>query len=225
MSWKDDIRDPGCELCPLHTGAEYRCLMGSGKSSSEIMIIGEAPGAREDESHQAFVGPAGKLLRDVLPQIGIDPAECYITNVAKCRPEGNRTPELKEIKTCVSEYMIPELEKVKPKFMLLLGNSALRGIVGKSGITKHSGSVYEIEVADGHYAQVMPTLHPAAILRNPRWEETFAADMVRFGNLVKGIDTSPSHTDQAHPHCETLEVVRSGVHGRGGNLVGRGDGY
>lgn len=191
MSWKDEIRNPDCELCPLHEGADHVCLMGSGKSTSNIMIIGEAPGAREDESHRAFVGPAGKVLTSVLDQIDIKREDCYITNVAKCRPPENRTPELKEIKACVQSYLVDEFEMVKPGYVLLLGNSALRGVVGKSGITKHNGTVWEIEVAAGHTAQVMATLHPAAILRNPKWTETFAADMIRFSNLIQGIDTSP----------------------------------
>jgi uracil-DNA glycosylase family 4 len=192
MSWKDELRNPNCTLCPLHAGADHVCLMGSGKRASDIMIIGEAPGAREDEAHRAFVGPAGKLLRHVLPQVGIQPEDCYITNVAKCRPPKNRTPEWgKETKVCVKSYLVPEFEAVRPSFVLLLGNPALKSVVGKSGITKYNGTVWEIEIADGHNAKVMATLHPAAVLRNPKWQETFSADLVRFGNLIKGIDTSP----------------------------------
>lgn len=189
--WRDRVRNPSCELCPLHEKAEFVCLMGSGPKRSKIVVVGEAPGAREDEKHEAFVGPAGRLLNSSLAQVGIERDTVYVTNVAKCRPPNNRTPELKEIKTCIQNYLVQELEHIKPEFVLLLGNSALRGVVGKSGIMKQSGTVFEAEVADDHWAKIMPIIHPAAVLRNPKWADTFGADMVRFGNLVKGINTSP----------------------------------
>lgn len=191
MSWKDEIRNPDCELCSLHEDAEHVCLMGSGPRSARIMIIGEAPGEREDAEHRAFTGRAGKMLDSVLKQIGIDRDSCYVTNVAKCRPESNRTPDLKEIKMCVQSYLTKEMEAVKPEYVLLLGNSALRGVIGRSGIMKQAGTVYEVEVAENHYAQVMPIIHPAAVLRNPKWASMFSADMVRFANLTRGVSTSP----------------------------------
>lgn len=191
MTWKDDIRNRDCELCPLHGDADYVCLMGSGVKGSKIAIIGEAPGAREDEAHKAFVGRAGQVLRSALEQVGINPDECYITNVAKCRPPENRTPERSEIKTCVTNYLVPELEAVRPNYILLLGNSALLGVIGKTGIMKQAGTVFEAEIADGHIAQIMPTIHPAAVLRNPKWGATFSADIIRFANMTRGVDTTP----------------------------------
>jgi DNA polymerase-1 len=155
------------------------------------MVIGEAPGQREDEEHRAFVGSAGQVLRSVLNQVGIDPDDCYITNVAKCRPPNNRTPENKEIKVCVENYLVKEFDRVRPDFVLLLGNSALRGVIGKSGITKYNGVVWEVEVAAGHKASIMGTVHPAAVLRNPRYKDVFAADIVRFANLTRGVSTEP----------------------------------
>lgn len=191
MGWKSDIRNPDCTLCPLHEDAEFVCLMGSGSRKSKIMVIGEAPGQREDEEHQAFVGSAGKVLRSVLDQVGIDLASVYITNVAKCRPPSNRTPDRKEIKVCTSEYLTREFEQVRPEFVLLLGNSALRGVIGKSGITKYNGVVYRVNIAEGVKASVMGTVHPAAVLRNPRYKDVFAADIIRFANLTRGISTQP----------------------------------
>lgn len=209
-NWKEQIRNPGCELCPLHEDAEFVCLMGSGRRGAEIAIIGEAPGAREDEAHKAFVGPAGKVLRSALQQVGIDPDECYITNVAKCRPPKNRTPERKEIKACVTNYLVPELEQVRPKFVLLLGNSALLGVIGKTGIMKQAGTVFDAEIADGHWAKIMPTIHPAAVLRNPKWADTFSADIIRFANLTRGVDTTPETNIKLctkKPHLAWLKAV------------------
>jgi len=191
VTWKDNIRDPNCTLCPLHEDAEFVCLMGSGTRKSDIMVIGEAPGAREDEKHQAFVGSAGKVLRSVLNQVNIDPDSCYITNVAKCRPPGNRTPDAKEIKVCVEEYLLREMEEVRPRFVLLLGNSALKGVIGRSGITKYNGVVWKVETAPGHTSRIMGTVHPAAVLRNPRYKDVFAADIIRFANLTRGVSTEP----------------------------------
>jgi uracil-DNA glycosylase family 4 len=186
VSWQDSIRNPDCELCPLHEGAEHVCLMGTGSKKSRIMIVGEAPGAREDEEHAAFVGKAGKLLDKLLKRAGIERKDCYITNVAKCRPPDNRTPERSEIKTCVETYLRQELEAVDPDFILLVGNSALQGVVGKSGITKHRGYTMD---TDG--TRILGTFHPAAALRTPRLLKEIDSDIKRFGRLVRGEETSP----------------------------------
>jgi uracil-DNA glycosylase family 4 len=175
VNWKDKIRDPDCTLCPLHQEAEHVCLMGAGSRKSNMMIVGEAPGVREDETHKAFVGPAGALLTELLSEAGISRDECYITNIAKCRPPDNRTPELKELKICRDAYFFQELEKVQPSHILLLGNSPLRAVTGKSGITKHRGSVFQVGGAEA-----LATFHPAYVLRSPYHRSTLAADVQRF---------------------------------------------
>ena len=125
-------------MCPLHESAEYVCLMGSGSKKAEIMIVGEAPGAREDESHTAFVGQAGKLLTELLDEVEISRGDCYITNAVKCRPPDNETPGRAEVKSCAT-YLADEIDKVKPKVIISLGNTALQALTGRSGITKHRG--------------------------------------------------------------------------------------
>lgn len=185
MSWKDKIRNADCELCPLHEEAEHVCLMGSGKQSAKVMLIGEAPGRREDEKHRAFVGPSGKLLDELLAEAGIKRSDCYITNVAKCRPPGNRTPSKSEIKVCVSTYLEQEISRVQPEVIVVLGNSALQGVLGKSGIKKHRGSVTRTTIG-GHSCEVLATLHPAAGLRNPYMLPEIRADFKRLGRLIRG---------------------------------------
>jgi uracil-DNA glycosylase len=138
VSFQDKIRNPDCTLCSLHEDAQHVCLMGSGKRKAKLMIVGEAPGAREDEKHRVFVGPAGKLLDELLAEIGISREECYITNAVKCRPKDNATPSKQEVKACLP-YLVEEVEKVQPTVLLGVGNSALQAISGKSGITKHRG--------------------------------------------------------------------------------------
>ena len=179
--WRDKIREPNCTLCSLHEDAEHVCLMGDGTKHAKIMVVGEAPGAREDEEHRAFVGAAGKLLDEILREAGINRSECYITNAAKCRPPDNRTPTRTEVKTCSEEYLVREWQKVSPNFVLLLGNSALQAVLGKSGITKHRGTPIQMGKAT-----VLPTFHPAAALRNPSYGGPLRADVQRFARMVRG---------------------------------------
>jgi uracil-DNA glycosylase family 4 len=185
MSWKDKIRNPSCTLCPLHEGADFVCLMGAGSRKAKLMIVGEAPGAREDDSGQAFVGPAGALLTEELRRVGLHRDDFYITNVAKCRPPSNRTPERNEAKICAATYLSREIQIVAPDWILLLGNTALQGVAGKSGITKHRGTVLE----SGH-TRILPTFHPAAALRNPKYLPQLRADLERFARMVAGKSSS-----------------------------------
>lgn len=181
MNWRNKIRNADCELCPLHESAEHVCLMGSGKRKSKIMIVGEAPGAREDETHQAFVGQSGQLLREYLVAAGISPDECYITNCAKCRPPDNRTPDKSELRICSEMYLSQEIAAVQPDWVLLLGNAALQTVVRRSGITTHRGSIYEL----GSF-RAFAAYHPAYVLRNPRHGIELRADLERFSRLVHG---------------------------------------
>jgi DNA polymerase-1 len=165
--------------------------MGSGPMPARVVIIGEAPGEREDAEHRAFVGRSGKLLDKALEELaGLKRADCYVTNVVKCRPPDNETPERKHAKVCAAHYLSQELDAIKPRFVLLLGNTALQAVVGRTGITKHHGSVYKKKFGS-RPSQIMATLHPAAVLRNPKWATAFGADLKRFGDLVRGVNRSP----------------------------------
>jgi len=145
------------------------------------MIVGEAPGYREDEISRPFSGKSGRLLDDALVKVGLKRENCFITNTVKCRPPENATPNKTQQKAC-RHYLDDEIEAVQPKFMLLLGNVAL-SVIKKSGITKHRGNFYELGDI-----QVFPTVHPALVLRNPRWRQVFESDMQTFARLVKGRD-------------------------------------
>jgi DNA polymerase-1 len=159
--------------------------MGDGPVPCRIMLVGEAPGFREDEISKPFAGAAGQYLDRILEEVGLPRASVYITNANKCRPPDNRTPTKTEIRAC-HPYLEMELATVQPEFVVPLGNAALEAVLGKKGIMKLRGAIVE---KDGY--KVIPTLHPAAILRNPAWEPLFKADLQTLARAVSGIETRP----------------------------------
>lgn len=173
-----------CRGCELYKEANYPRMKGHGNKRSSIMIVGEAPGFYEDEQGIPFVGKAGQFLTEHLHEAGLNRSDCYITNAVKCRPPGNQTPSKTEIKAC-QKHIIKEIEKVKPKYILTLGNVPMLSVLGKSGITKYRGQEFEFMGA-----KVFPTLHPAGILRNPRYLPMFKSDLVNFVNATKGKSNS-----------------------------------
>lgn len=179
LLWKS-IRNKHCTDCSLHEGAQTVCLIGDGPVPSDLMIVGEAPGYREDDIRKPFAGKAGQLLDASLIEAGLHRDQFFISNACKCRPPENRTPTVTEIKAC-SQYLEGELEAVKPKFILTVGNVGLRAVTKKSGIMKHRGEIYE---RDG--AKVLPTVHPAAVLRNPHYADVWKSDLASFARLVRG---------------------------------------
>lgn len=181
----EPYRNANCKLCPLHESAQSVCLMGDGPVPCRVMLVGEAPGHREDEISKPFSGAAGRYLDRVLAEVGLPRDSVFITNAAKCRPPENRTPVRSEIKAC-STYLQAEIAAVRPEFVVPLGNAALEAILGKKGIMKVRGAIIE---KDGY--KVIPTLHPAAILRNPAWEPLFKADLQTLARAVSGIETRP----------------------------------
>jgi uracil-DNA glycosylase family 4 len=179
------VRNENCKLCPLSEGARSVCLLGDGPVPTPVMVVGEAPGAREDDIARPFSGVAGKYLDRVLQEVGLPRDSVYITNAVRCRPPENRTPSRSEIKACHG-YMEDELRIVEPKFVLLLGNVALQAFTKRTGIMKKRGAIMQI---DGR--TVFPTLHPSAVLRNPAHEGIFKGDLLTFARLVRGEDVRP----------------------------------
>lgn len=179
--------NPDCQACGLYRTAQAVCLFGQGPVPAKMMIVGEAPGFREDEIGKPFQGAAGQLLDQLLESSGLRRRDIYITNVCKCRPPNNRTPGAKEMKAC-KIYLQEEFVNVKPKFVLLLGATALKGVLGKGKITEIHGQVIEKEGIT-----YIPTFHPAAALRDPRRMDPLERDIKTFANAVKGrsIKTGP----------------------------------
>lgn len=172
-------RDPDCTMCKLHKTAQYVCLLGKGPTPCDIMIIGEAPGRREDDSGTPFVGKAGQLLEQLLNEYGFERESIFITNAVSCRPPDNRTPSKAEIKACRS-WLDYQMKFVKPKFVLILGATAYQSITGKTGIKKARGRPFEL---DG--VVYIPTYHPAAALYDNVMEAPIKADIQLFQNIIK----------------------------------------
>jgi len=168
-----------CTECRLHETAEFNCLLGQGPRRSKVMVVGEAPGKREDNSGKPFVGKSGQLLDDILEEVGLPREEVYVTNAVHCRPPDNRTPTKGEVNKC-KQWLDHEIKKVKPKFILLLGNTPLLSITGKQGIRKLRGKPIE---EDG--ILYFPTYHPAYCIRDTRHEPVLRGDLKLFAQIVK----------------------------------------
>lgn len=151
-----------CTKCPL---AETRTqvVFGVGSPHADLVFVGEGPGAEEDRQGIPFVGRAGQLLTRLIEGIGLTRDDVYICNVVKCRPPGNRDPLPAEIDAC-RPYLEGQLDFLAPRVVVTLGNFATRLLLDtKEGITKLRGREYPYR---DHHAVVVPTLHPAAVLRN-----------------------------------------------------------
>ena len=152
-----------CRLCKL-AGGRTQVVFGVGNADADLMFVGEGPGEQEDLQGIPFVGRAGKLLTQLIEGIGLARDDVYIANVVKCRPPGNRDPESDEIDAC-APWLDRQLELVRPRVVVTLGNFATKLLLAtKEGITKLRGNEYPFSRA-GIDAILMPTLHPAAVLR------------------------------------------------------------
>jgi uracil-DNA glycosylase len=168
----EDIRlDIGnCTRCPLWEG-RTKIVHSEGNPQADLVFVGEAPGANEDAEGRPFVGKAGQLLNKIIEAIGMKREDVFIGNINRCRPPGNRTPTLPEAHTC-RPFLLREIAVIRPKVIVVLGNTATQNLLDtKIGITKLRG-----EFQDYYGVKVMPTFHPAYLLRDPSkkretWED------------------------------------------------------
>lgn len=172
----------GCTRCPLHAD-RTRAVFGAGDADAQLMFVGEAPGAEEDRQGLPFVGRAGKLLNQLLEEIGMKREDVFITNVLKSRPPGNRDPQPDEIEACWP-YLERQIQLIEPRVIATLGNFATKKITGSPvGITRVRGSPQVHELA-GRTLFVFPLLHPAAALRTPSLVETLREDFAKLPALI-----------------------------------------
>jgi uracil-DNA glycosylase len=151
-----------CTRCKLHTLGRRQIVFGTGSITAEIMFVGEAPGADEDEQGVPFVGRAGQLLTKMIGAMGLSREDVYIANVLKCRPPGNRNPEPDEIETC-EPFLFRQLASIQPKVVIALGAFAARTLLKTDEpISRLRGRVF-----DFRGAKLIPTFHPSYLLRSP----------------------------------------------------------
>lgn len=170
-----------CTRCKLHTLGRKQVVFGAGNPNADLMFVGEAPGADEDEQGVPFIGRAGQLLTRIIEAIGLTRDDVYIANVIKCRPPGNRNPEPDEIAQC-EPFLLRQIETIKPKVIVALGTFAAHTLLRTDApISKLRGQFHEY-----HGAQLLPTFHPAYLLRSPDKKRDVWDDMKKVRAVLSG---------------------------------------
>jgi DNA polymerase len=172
-----------CTRCPELAQTRTQVVFGSGNADADLMFVGEAPGAREDEQGVPFVGAAGKQLEELLGGVGLKRTDVFICNVLKCRPPGNRDPLPAEIENC-QEYLMRQVELIEPRVICTLGNFATKLLRGDpTGISRLHGQA-EIRVVGRRAVRLYPLFHPAAALYTRSLMDTLRADFARLPELL-----------------------------------------
>ena len=179
--WRDqaDIGDD-CRRCKLHTLGRKQIVFGVGNPHADLMFVGEAPGADEDQQGIPFVGRAGQLLTKIIEAIGLTRDDVYIANVIKCRPPQNRNPEPDEVDTC-EPFLFRQIDVIKPKVIIALGKFGAQTLLRTDApISRLRGQVH-----DFRGAKLIPTFHPAYLLRNPSSKREVWEDMKMARGLLQ----------------------------------------
>jgi len=172
-----DIGD--CTRCKLHTLGRSQVVFGVGNPDADLMFVGEAPGADEDVQGIPFVGRAGQLLTKIIEAIELKRDDVYIANVIKCRPPQNRNPEPDEVETC-EPFLFRQIDLIKPKVIVALGKFAAQALLQSDApISRLRGRVF-----DYRGAKLVPTFHPAYLLRNPSSKREVWEDMKLVKKLL-----------------------------------------
>jgi DNA polymerase len=172
-----DIGD--CTRCKLHTLGRTQVVFGVGNPEADLMFVGEAPGADEDEQGIPFVGRAGQLLTKIIEAISLTRDDVYIANIIKCRPPQNRNPEPDEVATC-EPFLFRQVDVIKPKVIVALGKYAAQTLLrSETPISRLRGQVLEYRGA-----KLVPTFHPAYLLRNPSSKREVWEDMKLVKRLL-----------------------------------------
>jgi DNA polymerase len=169
-----------CSRCKLHTLGRRQVVFGVGNPDADLMFVGEAPGADEDEQGVPFVGRAGQLLTKIIEAIDLKRDDVYIANVIKCRPPQNRNPEQDEVDTC-EPFLFQQIAVIKPKVIVALGTFAARALLRTPDpISRLRGRVFEYRGA-----KLIPTFHPAYLLRNQSAKREVWEDMKLVRSLLQ----------------------------------------
>ena len=176
---RDELGD--CTRCRLHGGRSH-LVFGVGRPDADLMFVGEAPGRDEDLQGEPFVGRAGQLLTRIIEAIDLRREDVYIANVIKCRPPQNRNPERDEVETC-RPFLFAQIDAVRPRVIVALGSFAVRTLLDddRLPISRARGRVYACRGA-----RLVPTFHPAFLLRSPDRKRDVWEDMKRVRSILRG---------------------------------------
>ncbi len=196
-----------CTRCPQLARTRTQVVFGSGNADADLMFVGEAPGAREDEQGLPFVGAAGKLLNQLLEEIGLARDDVFINNVLCCRPPGNRDPLPAEIENC-QDWLMRRIELIQPRVICTLGNFATKLLrADPAGISRLHGAA-EIRVIGGRAVRLYPLFHPAAALYTRSLLDTLRADFARLPELLAmALPEQPAPAAPPKPAVPEPEVV------------------
>ena len=171
---------PQCTRCKLHTLGRTQVVYGVGNPQAKLMFVGEAPGADEDVQGEPFVGRAGQLLTKIIESIGLQRSDVYIANVIKCRPPGNRNPEPDEVSQC-QPFLFRQIDLIQPRVIVALGTFAAHALLNSDApISRLRGRVQPYR----HGAKLIPTFHPAYLLRSPDRKRDVWEDMKKVRELL-----------------------------------------
>jgi DNA polymerase len=180
---REDIGD--CVRCKLCRLGRKQIVFGVGNPNADLMFVGEAPGRDEDIQGIPFVGRAGQKLTQIIEAIGLTRGDVYIANVIKCRPPENRNPEPDEVEQC-EPFLFRQVDTIKPKVIVALGTFAAKSLLKSTdSISRLRGRVY-----DYRGAKLVPTFHPAFLLRNPACRREVWEDMKKVRALLNGEDVA-----------------------------------
>lgn len=170
-----------CQACPLATQGRSQVVFGHGNPHATLMFVGEGPGRDEDKQGLPFIGRAGQLLTKIIEAMGLTREDVYISNVVKCRPPENRAPLPIESNTCKNLILYREIDIIQPKVICALGATALQSLLGEDArISKYRGVFTEFRGI-----LLLPTYHPAYLLRNPAEKRTVWEDMKKIMEKLK----------------------------------------
>jgi DNA polymerase len=169
-----------CTRCKLHAQGRTQVVFGVGNPQAQLMFVGEAPGADEDQQGEPFVGRAGQLLTKIIEAINLKREDVYIANVIKCRPPGNRAPEPDEVATC-EPFLFRQIDAIRPRIIVALGTHAAHALLKiDTPISKIRGRVHDFRGG----IKLIPTFHPAFLLRSPERKRDVWEDMKKVRALL-----------------------------------------
>ncbi len=206
MSAEEDLKTIAAEVnvcvkCKLHMGRK-KAVPGEGPADAKIMFIGEGPGFYENEQGRPFVGAAGKFLEELLATIGLTREQVFICNVVKCRPPGNRDPEIDELTAC-SGYLERQIRAIQPAVIVTLGRFSMARFMPDAKISAVHG---QARMIDGRLVVAM--FHPAAALHQPSLKQSIVEDFKKLPGLIAGAAKAapPPPPDEPEPESHQLSL-------------------